>query len=126
MQHNKLLEKFREFYFRNYPDDMELQIEYFSIFGGLDIDVDTSYDISHQFQKNILDNFEPLNKLINEITLNNKENKRLLHALAIGDRRIFFSFHPLPRWNESIILSIFSAFFRPHILVVMHTRITQT
>lgn len=93
MQHNKLLEKFREFYFRNYPDDMELQIEYFSIFGGLDIDVDTSYDISHQFQKNILDNFETLNKLINKITLNSKENKRLLHALAIGDRRIFSAFN---------------------------------
>jgi len=93
MQHNKLLEKFREFYFRNYPDDMELQIEYFSIFGGLDIDVDTSYDISHQFQKNILDNFETLNELINKITLNSKENKRLLHALAIGDRRIFSAFN---------------------------------
>ena len=93
MNHNKLLKKFREFYFRNYPDDMELQIEYFSIFGGLDIDVDTSCNITQQFQKNILNNFNYLNEIINEITLNNKENKRLLRALAIGDRRIFSAFN---------------------------------
>lgn len=93
MKHNKLLEKFREFYFRNYPDDMELQIEYFSIFGGLDTDIDTCCDITDQFKEIILKNFSSLNNMINEITLDNKENKRLLRALAIGDRRIFSAFN---------------------------------
>jgi len=93
MKHNKLLKKFREFYFRNYPNDMELQIEYFSVFGGLDVDVDTSHNLTEQFKKIILENFKQLQTMINEITLNSKENKRLLRALAIGDRRIFSAFN---------------------------------
>ncbi len=93
MKHNKLLKKFREFYFRNYPNDMEQQIEYFSVFGGLNVDVDTSSNLIEQFKEIILDNFAELNEMINEKTLNNKENKRLLHALAIGDRRIFSAFN---------------------------------
>ena len=35
MTNSKLLNQFRSFYFRNYPDDMEIQIEYFAVFGGL-------------------------------------------------------------------------------------------
>ena len=93
MQNYKLLEQFRSFYFRNYPDDMELQISYFSIFGGLGWDIDTSKPIETLIQTVILENFEILNKKIEELTLNESNNKRLLRALAIGDRKIFSAFN---------------------------------
>jgi len=88
----KLLEQFRSFYFRNYPDDMEIQISYFAVFGGLGWDIDTSKPIEELVQTLILENFDILNKKLEELTLNESENKRLLHALAIGDRRIFSAF----------------------------------
>jgi len=93
MTNSKLLEQFRSFYFRNYPDDMESQISYFAVFGGLGWDIDTSKPISELILTLILENFELLNKKIEELTLNEPNNKRLLQALAIGDRRIFSAFN---------------------------------
>lgn len=93
MTNLKILEQFRSFYFRNYPDDMEIQISYFSIFGGLGWDVDTSKPINELVELLILENFEILNAKINELTLNETNNKRLLQALAVGDRRIFSAFN---------------------------------
>ena len=93
MTKNRLLEQFRSFYFRNYPDDMETQIEYFAVFGGLGWDVDSSKDISILLKELILQNFQTLNQKIEQFTLNEPNNKRLLYALAVGDRRIFSSFN---------------------------------
>ena len=92
MTNLKLLEQFRSFYFRNYPDDMETQISYFSVFGGLGWDVDTSASIPSLIQTLILDNYDVLNAKIEELTLNDPLNRRLLQALAVGDRRIFSAF----------------------------------
>jgi hypothetical protein len=92
MTNLKLLQQFRSFYFRNYPDDMETQISYFAIFGGLGWDIDTSKPIKELIQKVILENFEMLHSKLEEITMGESENKRLLRALAIGDRRIFSAF----------------------------------
>jgi len=92
MTNSKLLEQFRSFYFRNYPDDMETQISYFSVFGGLGWDIDTQKPICELIESLILENFDVLNAKIEELTLNEPENKRLLQALAVGDRRIFSAF----------------------------------
>ncbi len=89
----KLLNQFRSFYFRNYPDDMETQIEYFALFGGLGWDIDTSKPITYLIEELILQNFSTLNDKITELTLDDSNNKRLLHALAVGDRRIFSAFN---------------------------------
>lgn len=93
MKNLKLLEQFRSFYVRNYPDDMEIQIEYFAIFGGIGWEIDTSKPIEFLIQELVLENFETLNKRITELTLENKEYSRLLYALAVGDRRIFSAFN---------------------------------
>jgi len=93
MTNNRLLKQFRAFYFQNYPDDMERLISYFAIFGGLDWEIDTTQDISSLIQSLILDNFALLNAQIDAITLKNDANKRLLKALAVGDRRIFSAFN---------------------------------
>ncbi len=93
MTNSKLLAQFRSFYFRNYPHDLETQIDYFSVFGGLDDEIDTTLEISQLIQTHILENFETLDRLIAELTLNEKNYKRLLRALAISDRRIFTAFN---------------------------------
>lgn len=93
MTHNKLLEQFRSFYFKNYPDDMELQIEYFSIFGGLGWVVDTSKPLEQLLHELIFENFDLLNNKITQLTFDSKNNKRLLRALAVGDRKIFSAFN---------------------------------
>jgi hypothetical protein len=93
MTNSKLLEQFRSFYFRNYPDDMEAQISYFAVFGGLGWDIDTTQAISSLVKKIILDNYDTLDEKMQELTSSNPDNKRLLQALAIGDRRIFSAFN---------------------------------
>jgi len=90
---SKLLNQFRSFYYRNYPDDMEIQINYFSVFGGLGWSIDTTKPMITLIKEHILDNFSTLNEKIDALTDNNSNNKRLLRALAIGDRRIFSAFN---------------------------------
>lgn len=92
MTKSKLLEQFRSFYFRNYPDDMETQIDYFSVFGGLGWDIDTSKPMITLVRTLILENFTVLDAKIKELTAHDEHNKRLLQALAVGDRRIFSAF----------------------------------
>ena len=89
----KLLDQFRSFYFRNYPDDMEIQIDFFSVFGGLGWEIDTSKPIEYLIEELILQNFDSLNEKMEQLTLGEKENQRLLRALATGDRRIFSAFN---------------------------------
>ncbi len=93
MTNPKLLNQFRSFYFRNFPDDMETMIEYFSVFGGLGWKVDTTKPISTLIRELILENFEMLHEKIEQLTLGDTVNKRLLRALAVGDRRIFSAFN---------------------------------
>lgn len=89
----KLIDQFRSFYFRNYPDDMEQLIEFFAVFGGLGWEIDTTKPITFLIEELILENFDLLNEKIEQLTLSEPNNKRLLKALAVGDRRIFKAFN---------------------------------
>ncbi|MFA5455279.1 MAG: DUF234 domain-containing protein [Sulfurimonas sp.] len=93
MLKNRLLEQFRSFYLRNYPDDMEMQIEYFALFGGLGWEIDTTKPLHSLITELILKKYEEINKKIEDLTLSNREYLRLLHALAVGDRKIFSAFN---------------------------------
>jgi len=93
MTNPKLLEQFRSFYFRNYPDDMETLISYFAVFGGLGWSVDTTRPITELIQTHILENFHTLDAKVQELINHDPTNRRLLKALAIGDRRIFSAFN---------------------------------
>ncbi|MGD9718265.1 MAG: DUF234 domain-containing protein [Sulfurimonadaceae bacterium] len=88
-----LLDQFRSFYFQNYPGDMETQIEYFSIFGGLGWEIDTSRDINFLVRSVILENFDVLDEKMDALALGDTGRKRLLSALAQGDRRMFSAFN---------------------------------
>ncbi len=93
MKKDTLLDQFCEFYYRNYPEDMEMQIEYFALFGGLDIDIDTSVPIPQLLKHHILDNIEYYERKIDALLLHNKHYHKLLRVLAQGDRRIFRAFN---------------------------------
>jgi len=88
-----LLEQFRSFYHKNYPNDMITLITYFSVFGGLGLSIDTTQDLKFLLKKIVLNNFKELHKHIDHLTMNNNEYKRLLKALAVGDRKIFSAFN---------------------------------
>jgi len=90
---SNLLHQFRSFYFRNYPNDMQTQIEYFAVFGGMDIDLDTTLPIATAIQNHILKNFHTINTQMQEITKHHEKSKKLLHAIAVGDRKIFSAFN---------------------------------
>lgn len=88
-----LLEQFRSFYANHYPDDMEKQIEYFSIFGGLGWHIDIDKPLEELIITKILDNYGHLHNELAALSLDEPEYARLLHALATGDRRIFKAFN---------------------------------
>ena len=87
-----LLDQFKSFYYRNYPEDMESAIELFSIFGGLDIAIDVSKQKEALIHEHILKNFSFLEQYITKLLLNHKNAMRLLQALAVSDRKIFSAF----------------------------------
>jgi len=93
MTNNRLLEQFRTFYYKNFPDDMEIQISYFAVFGGLDVEIDTTKSIQELIQSVVLDNFQAIDEKMKELTRNDIINRKLLKALATGDRRIFSAFN---------------------------------
>ena len=93
MAKSNLLKQFRTFYSKNYPEDMEKCIEYFGVFGGLDVEVDTTKPILQLVEELILSNFISLQEHIDLLLDNDKNAQRLLRAFAIGDRRIFSAFN---------------------------------
>ncbi len=84
----KLIEEFKVFYKRNYPDDLELGVELFSIFGFLDIQIDTSKNIETLIKELILDNYNLYHQELQVDLEDYNKYKKLLISLARGDRRI--------------------------------------
>lgn len=92
MINKQLIEQFRSFHFKNYYDDMEVLIEQFAVFGGLDIEIDGTLSVKELIFTHILKDFENINKEVHSLVHDDPINIRLLHALAVGDRRIFSAF----------------------------------
>lgn len=83
-----LLRQLRSFYFRHQPYDMERLLEYFAVFGGLEITLDIDAPIEAQIEHLILEHYGELYNAIAELTLGESDYRRLLRAIARGDRRI--------------------------------------
>jgi uncharacterized protein len=83
-----LLEQFRAFYKQNNPKDLETAIEYFAVFGGLDIAVDTTRPIKRLIEELILEEYKHHNNMIMEHTKADKLAHALLTGIASGDGRI--------------------------------------
>jgi len=82
-----LLQQFRSFYFRNYPNSLEETVEYFSVFGGIEWEIDTDVPIFALIEKLILDNYAFFYNEIIDMTLGDKLNHAILSGIALGDRR---------------------------------------
>lgn len=71
---------------------METALNYFAIFGGLDIRIDTTKPLGSLIKRHILDNYYDIqDEITKNIKMDNIGNK-ILTGIALGDRRVNSSF----------------------------------
>jgi len=87
-----LLTLFRSFYIQNYPNDMEQCIDTFSVFGGFNKAINLDIDIDTLITKHILENYGELYNSIAALIDDDEDYRKLLSAIAIGDRRTHSAF----------------------------------
>lgn len=71
---------------------MDEAIEYFSVFGGIDIKIDMNLPLVELIKKHILDEYTFLRNRVHDITLSDKMYHDILTAVATGDRRVNSTF----------------------------------
>ena len=84
--------QFKAFFNRHLFDDMERCIELFSIFGSLDVTLDESTSYHLLIERHIFDSIGAIYNHLEDMLLDETRYARLLHALAIGDRKITSAF----------------------------------
>ncbi|RLA74015.1 MAG: hypothetical protein DRG11_06280 [Epsilonproteobacteria bacterium] len=82
-----ILSQYKIFCETNKPKTQQIAVEYFAIFGGLDICIDTDMPIYDLIQKHILKKYKSLRYDINKLTHDEASYSSILTALALGDRR---------------------------------------
>ncbi|MGM0518312.1 MAG: DUF234 domain-containing protein [Campylobacterota bacterium] len=71
---------------------MQTAIKYFSVFGGYDIDIDTTKPLDDLIKKHILNNYENIKKEVHLLTGGYHIDHAILSAIALSDRRTNSSF----------------------------------
>ena len=71
---------------------METAIKYFTIFGGLDIKIDTTIPLKELIEKEILDKYSYLKNEITLFTGGYSVDQAILSGIALGDRKTSSSF----------------------------------
>ncbi|WP_051505439.1 DUF234 domain-containing protein [Sulfurospirillum arcachonense] len=74
---------------------MEIAVEYFAVFGGLDVKVDTTKPLVELIEKHILKEYKHLRNLVSDITTGDALLHSILSASVLGDRRTNSSFKRL-------------------------------
>lgn len=87
-----LQEQFSAFCKKNNPKDIEEAIEYFTFFGGLDIQVNTNLPIEELIEELILDEYKYYRNIVADITTSDPLLQAIMSGVAIGDRRTNSSF----------------------------------
>jgi len=87
-----LLKLFRSFYVQNYPNDMEQCIDAFSVFGGFGKALDLDTSMERLITQHILEHYGELYNIIASMIHDDEDSRKLLSALAIGDRRSHSAF----------------------------------
>ncbi len=87
-----LLNKFKTFYAENQPYDMESLVEFFSVFGGTNLEIDIDALLQDQITTHILDNYGELYNKVTALILDDSTYSKLLRAIAKGDRRTHSAF----------------------------------
>lgn len=71
---------------------MNTAIEYFSIFGGIEIDIDISKPLKELIEKHILNDYDNLKYKIHKLTGGYSVEHAILSGIALGDRKTTTSF----------------------------------
>jgi len=87
-----LLEQFKLFCKVNKPKNFEIAVEFFTVFGGLNREIDCSKDLKSQIEVHILKRYRYIRNDISAITKGDDEAHKILAGLALGDRRTNSSF----------------------------------
>jgi AAA+ ATPase superfamily predicted ATPase len=87
-----LLEHFRSFYTKNYPNDMEQCINSFAVFGGFGSALDLDTSLEELITTHILQKYDKHYNYISAMIQNDDDTRDLLRAIAVGDRRIDSAF----------------------------------
>ncbi len=85
-------EQFSSFCKRNNPKNLEIAVDYFSIFGGLDVTLNMDEPLDKLIQKHILKEYKFLRNDVAKLTTGDEKYHKLLSASALGDRRTNSSF----------------------------------
>jgi len=87
-----LQEQFSSFCKVNNPKNMEIAVEYFAIFGGLDVTLNMDESLDKLIQKHILKEYKFLRNDVAQLTDGDEKYHKLLSASSLGDRRTNSSF----------------------------------
>jgi len=91
--HKESLQKqFSDFCKRNNPKNMEIAVEFFAVFGGLDVTLNMEEPLDKLIQKHILKEYKFLRNDVAQLTNGDEKYHRLLSASTLGDRRTNSSF----------------------------------
>ncbi|SKB24770.1 DUF234 domain-containing protein [Malaciobacter marinus] len=71
---------------------MQTAVNYFAVFGGLDVKIDTSKPLRTLIIRHILDEYYEIQESIEKLTQNNAPYHKILTGLALGDRRTTTAF----------------------------------
>lgn len=85
-------EQFNSFCKRNNPKNFEIAVDYFCVFGGLDISLDMEQPLEKLIEKHILKEYKFLRNSVSKLTTGDERYHKILSASALGDRRTNSSF----------------------------------
>lgn len=83
---------FSSFCKKNNPEDFEVATEYFTVFGGLDIKVDTTKPLNELIEEHILKKYKYLRNIVSDLTKGDSKYHAILSASVLGDGRTNSSF----------------------------------
>ncbi len=66
---------------------METAVNYFAVFGGLDIDIDMTKPLRSLIIRHILDSYYDIQDVLSKLTKNSAPYHKVLTGIALGDRR---------------------------------------
>lgn len=86
------IEQFKLFCSQNNPKNIEDAIDYFTVFGGLDVKINMSMPLEQLIEKYILNEYKYLRNEISHLTTGDDLFHFILTGAALGDRRTNSSF----------------------------------
>ncbi len=84
-KHPTLLQHFRSFAYQNNITDVDVALEYFTVFGATGWSMDISKSVERLIEEKVLRNYEPIHGGLTRFTHGNAVYHRLLSIIALGE-----------------------------------------